>query len=121
MISDEAATIWVGEVIRRNRSNNRLGRALRVSARVQRYTYASKWYTSILGLINHSSHQLAQLAKLIESEQLGRIEVPVLQVVIGHTNTTPLHLVHTAGLNGIQSKVVPIISLLECPCSISTR
>ena len=85
MISDEAATTWVGEVIRRNRSNNRLGRALRVSARVQRYIYASKWYTSILCLINHS-HQLAQLAKLIENEQLGRIEVPVL--VIGHTNTT---------------------------------
>ena len=73
MISDEAATTWVGEVIRRNRSNNRPGRALRVSARVQRYIYASKWYTSMLCLINHS-HQLAQLAKLIENEQLGRIE-----------------------------------------------
>ena len=72
MISDEAATTWVGEVIRRNRSNNRLGRALRVSARVQRYSYGSEWYTRILSLINHS-HQLAQLAKLIENEQLGRI------------------------------------------------
>ena len=81
MISDEAPTTWVSEVIRRNRSNNRLGSALRVSVRMQCYTYASKWYTSILGLINHS-HQLAQLAsqlaKLVENEQLGRIEVTCL-------------------------------------------
>ena len=35
------------------------------------YAYAQKWYTSIPRSLNHS-HQLAQLAKLIENEPFDR-------------------------------------------------